>query len=186
MNLPKLILVTDRSQVPEGRTLAATMAAARDAGLTHVLLREFDLARRARELLAQSFQELGLTVIAAHTKVRGCVGVHVPAGARRPRIEVWGRSCHSPDEVLLAQRDGARWVTLSPFAASASKPGYGPTLPPEAFDGHGIPVFALGGIDADNAGDAVTAGAHGVAVMGAVMRADDPGRVVADLLKAVA
>lgn len=186
MNLPKLILVTDRSQLPEGRTLAVTIAAARDAGLTHVLLRELDLARRNRELLAQSLQELGLTVIAAHTRVRGCVGVHVPAGERRPRIEVWGRSCHSPDEVLLAQRDGARWVTLSPFAASASKPAYGPALPPGAFDGHGIPVFALGGIDASNAADAVAAGAHGVAVMGAVMRADDPARVVADLLKAMA
>jgi len=185
MNLPKLILVTDRSQLPEGRTLAATVAAARDAGLTHVLLRELDLARRNRELLAQSLQELGLTVIAAHTKVRGCVGVHLPAEARRSRIEVWGRSCHSPDEVLIAQRDGARWVTLSPFAASASKPGYGPALPAAAFDGHGIPVFALGGIDAGNAGDAVAAGAHGVAVMGAVMRADDPAGIVADLLEAV-
>lgn len=186
MKLPNLILVTDRSQVPEGRTLTATIAAARDAGLTHVLLRELDLAHRDREVLAQSLQELGLTVIAAHTKVRGCVGVHLPAGARRSRIEVWGRSCHSPDEVLLAQRDGARWATLSPFAASASKPGYGPALPPEAFDGHGIPVFALGGIDAGNARDAVAAGAHGVAVMGAVMRADNPGHVVAELLKAVA
>ena len=185
MNLPRLLLVTDRSQLPEGRTLAATIAAAKDAGLTHVLLRELDLARRNRELLAQSLHELGLTIIAAHTKVRGCVGVHLPAGKRSSRIEVWGRSCHSPDEVLLAQRDGARWATLSPFAASASKAGYGPALPPEAFDGHGIPVFALGGIDAGNAADAVAAGAHGVAVMGAVMRADDPAGVVADLLEAV-
>jgi len=185
MNLPRLLLVTDRSQLPEGRTLATTLAAARDAGLTHVLLRELDLARRNRELLAKSLQDLGLTVIAAHTKVRGCVGVHLPAGERLSRIEVWGRSCHSPDEVLLAQRDGARWATLSPFAASASKPGYGPALPPEAFDGHGIPVFALGGIDAGNAADAVAAGAHGVAVMGAVMRSDDPAGTVADLLGAV-
>ncbi len=185
MSLPKLILVTDRSQLPEGRNLAATAAAARDAGLTHVILRELDLARRTRELLAQSLQDLGLTVIAAHTRLRGCVGVHLPAGASRPRLEVWGRSCHSSDEVLLAQRDGARWATLSPFAASASKPGHGPPLPPKAFDGHGIPVFALGGIDAGNAGDAVAAGAHGVAVMGAVMRADDPAGVIADLLEAV-
>ncbi|HKY57413.1 MAG TPA: hypothetical protein VJL80_05190, partial [Aeromicrobium sp.] len=69
MSLPKLILVTDRSQLPEGRTLAATAAAARDAGLTHVILRELDLARRTRELLAQSLQDLGLTVIAAHTRL---------------------------------------------------------------------------------------------------------------------
>jgi thiamine-phosphate pyrophosphorylase len=186
MKLPKLVLVTDRAQLPEGRTLVDTVAAARDAGLTHVLLRELDLGRRDRELLARDLQQLGLTVIAAHKNIRGCVGVHLPAGDRRPRLEVWGRSCHSADEVLVAQRDGARWATLSPFAASASKPGYGPALPPEAFDGHGIPVLALGGVDAGNAREAITAGAHGVAVMGAVMRAQDPGTVVARLMGALA
>lgn len=185
MKLPKLILVTDRSQLPGGRTLVETVAAAKDAGLTHVLLRELDLARRDRDLLAREFAQLGLSVIAAHEKLRGCVGVHLPAGARRPRFEVWSRSCHSPDEVVLAQRDGARWVTLSPFAASASKPGYGPPLDPRAFDGHGIPVVALGGIDATNAGEAIAAGADGVAVMGAVMRAHDPAAAVAELIGAI-
>jgi thiamine monophosphate synthase len=43
-------------------------------------------------------------------------------------------------------------------------------------------VFALGGITAANAAQARAAGAYGVAVMGAVMRADDPGAVVAALL----
>ena len=185
MRLPKLILVTDRSQLPDGRTLVETVTAARDGGLTHVLLRELDLARRDRDALAHELAQLGLAVIAAHEKLRGCVGVHLPAGARHPRFELWGRSCHSPDEVVLAQRDGARWVTLSPFAASASKPGYGPVLAPAAFDGHGIPVVALGGIDATNAGEAIAAGAQGVAVMGAVMRAADPSRVVRDILEVI-
>jgi thiamine-phosphate pyrophosphorylase len=186
VRLPKLILVTDRRQLPDGRSLIETVAAAKDAGLTHVLLRELDLARRDRERLAHEFSQLGLYVIAAHEQLRGCVGVHLPAGATRPRFEVWSRSCHSPDEVLRAQRDGARWVTLSPFAESASKSGYGPPLDPAAFDGHGVPVVALGGIDAGNARDAIRAGAHGVAVMGAVMRAEHPGDVVRHLLEAVA
>jgi thiamine-phosphate pyrophosphorylase len=186
MKLPKLLLVTDRSQLPGGRTLVETVAAAGQAGVTNVLLRELDLDRRVREQLAHDLQELGVTVIPARKNVRGCVGVHLPSGESRSRIEVWGRSCHSSDEVLLAQREGARWATLSPFAASTSKPGYGPALPRDAFDGHGIPVFALGGVDATNAGDAMAAGAHGVAVMGAVMRADDPAAVVRQLLRAIA
>lgn len=50
----------------------------------------------------------------------------------------------------------------------------------------GVPVYALGGIDTTNAADFQAAGAHGVAVMGAVMRADDPAAVVEQLLGAVA
>lgn len=76
-------------------------------------------------------------------------------------------------------------MTLSPYAASASKPGDRATLPADAFAGHEVPVLALAGVDAANAADAIAAGAHGVAVMGAVMRADDPAGVVTDLLLAV-
>jgi thiamine-phosphate pyrophosphorylase len=49
-----------------------------------------------------------------------------------------------------------------------------------------VPVFALGGVDADNAGSFIDAGAHGVAVVGAVMRADDPRSVVRTILEEVA
>ena len=71
-------------------------------------------------------------------------------------------------------------------AATASKPGYGPPLPSAEYAAAadaGIPVYALGGLGRDNAAAALGAGAHGVAVMGAVMRAPDPAAVVADLLE---
>jgi thiamine-phosphate pyrophosphorylase len=54
------------------------------------------------------------------------------------------------------------------------------------FAGHAIPVYALGGIAPGNAAAARAAGAYGVAVMGAVMRAPDPAGVVAALLQEVA
>lgn len=96
-----------------------------------------------------------------------------------------GRSCHTPAEVAAAAADGFDYATLGPFATTASKPGYGPALPPEAYAGHPIPVYALGGIDPGNAAAAVEAGAHGVAVMGAVMRSASPRTVVRDLLAVV-
>lgn len=46
-------------------------------------------------------------------------------------------------------------------------------------------MLALGGITVANAAAARNAGAHGVAVMGAVMRAPDPAAVVAALLQEV-
>jgi thiamine-phosphate pyrophosphorylase len=49
-----------------------------------------------------------------------------------------------------------------------------------------VPWLALGGIDSpDRAAECVAAGAAGVAVMGAVMRAGDPERVTRELVRAV-
>ena len=86
----------------------------------------------------------------------------------------FGRSCHTAEEVRRAAAEGAAYATLSPFAASPSKPGYGPPVDRDAYAGHAIPVLALGGVDAGNAACARAAGAHGVAVMGCVMRAAVP------------
>ena len=48
-----------------------------------------------------------------------------------------------------------------------------------------VPIVAIGGITAENAGRAVLAGADVVAVIGAIAAAPDPGRAAAALLEAV-
>lgn len=183
--MPRLLVLTDRSQLSLGRCLRAQMAGCRDAGLTHVVLRELDLLDQQREQLAADLADLGLTVIAARRDLAAATGLHLaadqPAGPG-----VFGRSCHDRAEVARAAAEGAQWATLSPYTASASKPGYGPPLARDAFAGLPVPTYALGGVAPGNARAAREAGAHGVAVMGAVMRAEDPGAVVAGLLAAVA
>ena len=67
---------------------------------------------------------------------------------------------------------------------SPSKPGYGPPLGTEVLADLPVATFALGGVDAASVGACRRAGAAGVAVMGAVMRADDPAAVVRSLLRA--
>ncbi|WP_433300674.1 thiamine phosphate synthase [Actinoplanes sp. CA-030573] len=79
------------------------------------------------------------------------------------------------------------YVTLSPVFPTLSKPGYGPALPlPDAAALAGeVPWLALGGIDSPSrAAACAAAGAHGIAVMGALMRADDPERVARELAAA--
>jgi thiamine monophosphate synthase len=184
---PRLVLLTDRARLPRGRGLVATVAACRSAGLEAVVVREHDLPGRARRAMVAALAALpGLAVVSSRLPDPSAHGTHlasdqpVPAGG-----SPWGRSCHSRAEVVTAAREGAAWATLSPYAATASKPAYGPPLPASAFAGHPLPVLALGGVDAGNAAAALAAGAHGVAVMGAVMRAPDPAAVVAGLLAAV-
>ncbi|WP_036516903.1 thiamine phosphate synthase [Nocardioides sp. J54] len=187
--MPRLLVLTDRTQVPTGRTLRDVLDDVAAAGLGDggaLVLREVDLPDHDRSDLAAHARSLGLPVLAAHRALPGCLGVHLPAGAAALPDVAWGRSCHTRAEVAAAAATGARWATLSPYAASASKPGYGPPLPPEVWADLPMPVHALGGIDTRRAVEARAAGAYGVAVMGAVMRAEAPGAVVVGLLAAVA
>ncbi|MDR7252196.1 thiamine-phosphate pyrophosphorylase [Nocardioides sp. BE266] len=182
--IPRLVLLTDRSQLRLGRGLVRTVRECAEAGLAAVVVREHDLEGPARAALVRALVAVpGLTVVSSRILEPAAHGLHLAAHqAPLPGVR-WGRSCHSRADVGRAADAGASWATLSPYAVSASKPGYGPALPPEAYAGHPVPVLALGGIDVGNAADAVAAGAHGVAVMGAVMRAADPAGVVADLLR---
>jgi opacity protein-like surface antigen len=91
-----------------------------------------------------------------------------------------GISAHSDADIAAAAAAGADYVTLSPIYPTASKPGYGPALGLSTISAatrHGIPIVALGGIAADRVGPTLGAGAAAVAVMGTVMRADDPERM---------
>lgn len=198
----RLLLLTDRRQLPAGRSLLATLTACVEAGATHIVVREHDLDPNERHELIASLAALeGVTVISSRIQDPAAALTHEAAEAHEAsefwspvhpnsaesradatKIRKFGRSCHSREEVTRAAREGALYVTLSPFAASLSKPGYGPPLPSDAYAGHSIPVFALGGITPANAADAVRAGAHGVAAMGDVMRADDPAAIVRRLL----
>jgi thiamine-phosphate pyrophosphorylase len=79
------------------------------------------------------------------------------------------------------------YVTVSPVFPTATKPGYGPALGAAgaaALAGT-VPWLPLGGVDSpDRARECAAAGAAGVAVLGAVMRADDPAAVAASLVAA--
>lgn len=187
MTVPRVLLLTDRAQLPPGRGLVATVRACAAAGLTHVVVRELDLRPAHRRwVVAELAAVEGLTVLSSRLPVAAAAGLHLAADQPGPAAGWFGRSCHDLEEVRRAAAEGAAYATLSPFAASASKPGYGPPVARGDYAGdHGIPVLALGGIGPDNAAEARAAGAHGVAVMGCVMRAADPGAVVARLLEEV-
>ena len=199
MTLPRLLVLTDRTQC--AGPLTATVAAAVDAGVRAVVLRDKDLPDGERARLAAELRTLldpvgGLLVVAgpAGSAIgpRGAeIATMAHAGAVHlaardpfpaPRPALVGRSCHSAAEVAGARSDGCDWVFVSPFAATASKPGYGPALGPAglaALVAGGPPAFALGGVQPDDVPACLAAGAHGVAVMGPVMR--DPSLAAAYL-----
>jgi len=151
-----------------------------EAGLKLIQLREKSLARDELARLAQSL--LGLTrprgarvllnADADAARLLGCDGVHLTAArlataAKRPDDLLCAASCHDAHE--LAQAAGLRvdFAVLGPVKATPSHPGSRPlgwTRFAELVQGSPMPVYALGGLDADDLETAIANGAHGVAL----------------------
>lgn len=188
-----VVVVTDRRQCT--RPLVDVVRAAVDGGARWVLLRERDLPRARRRVLADRLRavlaEVGGTLLVSGPDPLGGDAVHLTAAGPYPPppLPLVGRSCHDATE--LARLSTEDYVTLSPVFPTPSKPGYGPALHPAGLArlvaSAPVPVLALGGIGTgEQARACVAAGAAGVAVMGAVMRAADPAGVVRALTAAVA
>jgi thiamine-phosphate pyrophosphorylase len=187
-----VIVLTDRRQAR--RPLEHVARAAVHGGARLIVLREKDLLDGARRALGARVRAAiapfgGLLSWAG--RVAGPDGQHLAAADPWPARArgVMGRSCHDASSLADAAAEGAAYATVSPVFASRSKPGYGPPLGTaglgELCAGAALPVYALGGIEtADQVAECRAAGAAGVAVMGAVMRAEDPAALVAELVAA--
>lgn len=179
IELPPLIVLTDRTLVPDGCTLVEQVASCIDAGARALVLREKDLPRDERAALAATIRPLmtevdGVLIVASDASIPAD-GVHLAAAEAMPmpRPAIVGRSCHSLDEARAAAAEGCDYATLSPILSSASKPGYGPALGMDVLqtvcEDVSIPVYALGGLDDFDIERCCDQGAAGVAVMGAAM-----------------
>jgi len=194
-----ILVITDRHQARHSIEAIADVVG--QAGGRWLLLRDKDLEPEARRSLAAR-----LTKIVRHHDMHLSVSrdidlavefgasVHLQSAAAvsaaRQRLRVGaviGVSAHALGDVAAAAAAGADYVTLSPIFLTSSKPGYGPALGIAAIGPAaklGISVVALGGVTADAVGSCLEAGACGVAVMGEIMRSDDPGRTIGELLTA--
>lgn len=125
----------------------------------------------------------------------GAHGVHLPAAgmsvenARRVvgSTALVGRSVHRREELSLAR--GADYVIFGPIFETPSKRRYGEPqglarLAAVARAAE-VPVIAIGGITVERVGAVLAHGAGGIAVMGAILDADDPARMVEALARAI-
>ena len=185
-----VVVLTDR-RLAAG-PLPAVVEAAVAGGAQWVILRERDLGYAERHALAGTIRALlppGRLIVAGPDPLGGDA-VHLAAADPRPvdpRIGIVGRSCHGADEVR--RLSGETYVTLSPVYPTATKPGYGPALTARgaAELRSPVPWLALGGVASPGrAAECARAGAAGIAVLGAVMRAKDPARVTRGLVEAFA
>ncbi|BBH66035.1 thiamine-phosphate synthase [Actinoplanes sp. OR16] len=180
-----LVVLTDRRSA--AGPLEEVVAAAIRGGAEWVILRERDLSYADRSALADRLRRImpADRLIVAGPDPLGGAAVHLSAADPMPAgVPLVGRSWHGTEP--LSDVD---YVTLSPIHLTATKPGYGPALGPAAAGAMAgpMPWLGLGGVDsAARAAACAEAGAEGIAVLGAVMRAANPRRVASELAGAFA
>ncbi|MCJ7588971.1 MAG: thiamine phosphate synthase [Candidatus Aminicenantes bacterium] len=199
-----LVLVTDRT-LAAGRSLEDVVRAAVRGGVTAVQLREKDCSTRQFLEIGRSVQEacrsLGVPFIvndrADLALVLKADGIHIgqddlpPRDARRllGPDAVIGLSVETLEQALAAEAEDVDYLGISPIFATPTKPDTR-----GEWDLAGLSklrrltrrdLVAIGGINPENAGAVIEAGADGIAVVSAICAAADPERAARDLRKAV-
>ena len=196
-----LYLVTDRG-LARGRSTLEIVSAAVHGGATVVQLREKDCSTR-------NFIEQGLAIkeflkdhgvpliINDRVDVAQAVeadGVHLgqtdmPLGVAKKILGdsmIIGISAESLQDAIEAEKGGADYLGVSPIYATPTKTD---TAPPLGLEGLReirkavrLPLVGIGGLNRDNAAEVIRSGADGVAVVSAIVAADDP-QTAADAIK---
>ena len=195
-----IICVTDRA-LCRGDYLKRLSAVAA-APVRAIVLREKDLSERDYTALAAQVLDWcggGETPVVLHTfpgaaKRLGCGRIHLPLArlrqlgpAERSAFSCIGASVHAVEEAEEAVSLGASYLTAGHIFATDCKKG----LPPrglafleEVCEAVPVPVYAIGGIGADNLADVRRAGAAGACVMSGLMQCVDVSAVLARLQQA--
>jgi 8-oxo-dGTP diphosphatase len=158
-----------------------------DEGLRLIQLREKGwptarLEKLAAQLLPMAHSANARVLLNADAELArrlGCDGVHWPAatllGAQaRPEDMLCAASCHDPVELARAATLGLDFAVLGSVARTPTHPwseplGWGRV---EAMlRGSPLPVYALGGLTAEDLDTAIDHGAHGVALRRAAWKA---------------
>lgn len=197
--LPPIMLITDATQavLPLDDIIQQSL----QAGCRWILLRDpaaddNTLTKQALEIKKHCAEFDAKLFISRNVNVAKAVeadGLHLSAAQNISDIRdacrgmFISKSCHSIEDAIDAEQQGADLITLSPIFITQSKPGYGPALGLGTLKNTSqqikIPVIALGGINVDQVSPCFESGAAGIAVMGNIMRSQTPMQTMRALLQ---
>ena len=196
-----LYLITDRKLTHE-RDLLWVLERALDGGVKAIQLREKDLSGKELFVLAERVSRLcqryqAQLFINDRVDVALAVdaaGVHLsetsmPVPFARTLLGVQriiGVSTHSLAGALKAEQNGADFIVLGPVFSTPSKAEYGAPLGLSALrrivEMISLAVYAIGGIKPNNLTETHKIGCRGVALISAIMSAEEPAQAAKQLL----
>ena len=200
-----LYLVTDRG-LSRGRPTPEIVRAAVRGGVTCVQLREKTCSTRefiAEALAVRDFLKWRGVPLIINDRVDvalavGADGVHLGQGdlplaearAILGESKLIGISAESLRDAVAAENAGADYLGVSPIFATPTKTD---TAAPLGLEGLRairrqvkLPLVAIGGLNAGNAAAVIGGGADGVAVVSAIVAADDPELAARELARRIA
>jgi len=159
-------LVQLRSLMSAGQRLFQLRLKQLDAALMDPLLAGVLALKQEYDVTVLVNSDMPLAVQAALDGVH-LTGAALMAACERPVTGGWlAASCHSPAELMQAQRLGVDFVTLSPLRPTTSHPEadmIGDARFAEWVKDAKLPVYALGGVGPNDIGLVQSLGAQGVA-----------------------
>jgi thiamine-phosphate pyrophosphorylase len=199
-----LYLVTDRG-LARGRAMLDIIRAAVQGGVTCVQLREKTCSTREfiEEALAiKEFLRSRKVPLIINDRVDvalavGADGVHLgqkdmPLAAARAIVTdtmLIGISVESVADAVAAQGGGADYLGVSPIFATPTKTDTAAPLGLEGLQAIRravrIPLVGIGGLNRQTAAAVVRGGADGLAVVSAIVAADDPEQAARELVQAI-
>lgn len=196
----RVYLVTDRLAA-KGRDAKSVVAAALEGGVTMIQVREKEASARDFIAFAKAVKELsapyGVPVVINDrvdvAVAAGADGVHlgqsdIPCEVARTMLgkgSIIGLSVEKMAQIPEANSLSVDYIGVSPVFATPTK-----TNTAEPFGLAGLssavrlsahPVVAIGGVNVETAPGILACGVDGLAVVSAIMSADDPRRATSEL-----
>ena len=147
-----------------------------------------DLGQKMRAIIPSDRPEARvLFILNDHPELvseMGADGIHVgqddlsvaEARTRSGRGAIVGKSTHSLDQAIAAEKEGADYIGVGPIYATPTKPDYvpvGPALIGQVRAAVRVPQFCIGGINEKTLPEVIAAGAQRVVIVSALLQSSD-------------
>lgn len=183
----KLYQITDRKLCK--KPFLEVIESACKAGVKAIQLREKDLnsrellelAQKVRKITSNYKTKLFINDRADIARLVNADGLQIPENGLPIKVakrllskKLIGGSCHSLEKALKAEKEGADFIVFgSVFKGKFLHEPQGLEKLQLVCKKIKIPVFAVGGVNFENAGLCISAGAYGVAAISAIMASED-------------
>ena len=98
------------------------------------------------------------------------------AGGTRSRDVLVGKSTHSLEQAVAAEKEGPDYIGVGPIYATATKPDYvpvGPALIGQVRGAVRVPQFCIGGVNEKTLAEVIGVGARRVVIVSALLQSGD-------------